>query len=225
RLQEAQAVEEGDLWVPQTPDPGQPESSRAMTPNASLAVLPVLVPMVEPPGARDAAAASTGAAMDPGQAEAAALGQVVHKALEWLTTVPMPQRSASRLAQAISAACRAVDAPPTLGERALSVVTHILSSPDLSPWLDPDQLAWAGNEVSLIHAGRTLRLDRLVAKSTAAGREWWVLDYKLQHRPQDMPSYQTQMRQYVAAVSALQPGEVVKAAFMTGDGRLIEIAL
>jgi ATP-dependent helicase/nuclease subunit A len=115
-----------------------------------------------------------------------------------------------------------VGAPATWAERAEPLVRKILDSSELSAWLDPAQLAWSGNEVGLVHHGKTLRLDRLVALDSAAGRQWWVLDYKLQHRPQDLPAYQAQMRQYVEAVSALQPGEVVRAAFITGEGRLVE---
>jgi ATP-dependent helicase/nuclease subunit A len=39
--------------------------------------------------------------------------------------------------------------------------------------------------------------------------------------PDDEPNYREQMARYVAAVSALQPGEPVRAAFITGQGRLL----
>jgi len=155
--------------------------------------------------------------------DAALLGQVLHKALEWLTTVATGHRSTLRVQQAIQAACLSLSAPMTLLERAEPLVSKILGSQELAAWLDPHQLAWAGNEVGLIHEGKTLRIDRLVAMDSASGREWWVLDYKLQHRPQDLPAYQAQMRQYVEAVSQLQPGDIVRAAFITGEGRLIEL--
>ena len=224
RLHDGQAVQDRDLWVPSGPALRGASSASESPTKASLPVLPTLQPLDASQLARSVSV-GTVALLEPAQAELAALGQVVHKALEWLTCEPVSQRTAPRIAQAVATACRAVGASSDLSERALPVVSLILSSPELQAWLDPEQLDWAGNEVSLIHGGRTLRLDRLVAKTTASGREWWVLDYKLQHRPQDLPAYQTQMRQYVSAVAQLQPGEVVKAAFMTGEGRLVDVAL
>lgn len=106
---------------------------------------------------------------------------------------------------------------------ALHLAGTILRAPALQAWLDPDQLAWAGNEVALQDQGQVLRLDRLVAIDGASGREWWVLDYKLQHRPQALAAYRAQMQRYVAAVSALQPGEVVRAAFITGAGEWVPL--
>ena len=71
--------------------------------------------------------------------------------------------------------------------------------------------------------GQVLRIDRLVAVNTDAGRQWWVLDYKLQHRPQALEAYRAQMSRYVAAVSALQAGEPVRAAFITGAGEWVPL--
>ena len=67
-----------------------------------------------------------------------------------------------------------------------------------------------------------LRIDRLVALAEAGGRAWWVLDYKLQHAPEALPAYREQMARYRRAVQALQPGEPVHAAFITGAGEVIE---
>ncbi|RZL04220.1 MAG: DNA helicase UvrD [Rubrivivax sp.] len=212
RLKRSNAMDESQVWAPLTPSSAA-EGGLATVSDAQLAVLPVLealptrlAPAPPPPVAE----------------EAALLGQVVHKALEWLTSLPVAQRSQAKVGQALQAACLAVGAPAAWSERAEPLVRHILDSRELAAWLDPAQAAWSGNEVGLVHAGKALRIDRLVALDGAAGREWWVLDYKLQHRPQDLPAYQSQMRQYVEAVSALQPGEVVRAAFITGDGRLVE---
>jgi ATP-dependent helicase/nuclease subunit A len=49
-----------------------------------------------------------------------------------------------------------------------------------------------------------------------------VLDYKLQHRPQDLAEYHAQLAGYRAAVQAAQPGQPVRSAFIAGDGSLIE---
>jgi ATP-dependent helicase/nuclease subunit A len=50
-----------------------------------------------------------------------------------------------------------------------------------------------------------------------------VLDYKLQHAPQELAAYRDQLARYRAAVQAAQPGEEVRAAFITGAGRLVEV--
>jgi ATP-dependent helicase/nuclease subunit A len=222
RLKDAQAVGEAQAWIPQAADV---VADRALAATEGtlvhLAVLPTLTPLAS--SATGFTAAPNGAPAAADDPDAAALGQVVHKALEWLTLVKPEQRSAGPMMQAVQAACGAVSAPVELVDRAHALVDLILSSPELAPWLDPGQLAWAGNEVGLIHSGRSLRIDRLVALDSPSGRVWWVLDYKIQHRPQDLPGYQTQMRQYVDAVSALQAGDTVRAAFITGEGRLIEV--
>ncbi|MBC7699266.1 UvrD-helicase domain-containing protein [Aquabacterium sp.] len=215
RLIDAKAIGEVDAWVPRSSDAAFFHDIDGPRPSdARLAVLPVLESPCVIPVAFTAL---------PMAEDAALLGQVVHKALEWLTTLAINQRSTARVQQAIQSACLALSAPTLLLERAEPLVAKILGSQELAVWLDPAQLGWAGNEVGLIHNGQTLRIDRLVALDSAAGREWWVLDYKLQHRPQELPSYQAQMRQYVEAVSKLQPGDIVRAAFITGEGRLLEL--
>jgi ATP-dependent helicase/nuclease subunit A len=50
-----------------------------------------------------------------------------------------------------------------------------------------------------------------------------VLDYKLQHRPQDLPEYHAQLRSYRAAVRRARPGEAVRAALITGEGAVVEV--
>jgi ATP-dependent helicase/nuclease subunit A len=217
-LKDAQAVGDAHAWVPQ-PQGAYPHvdgrDALALL-EARLAVLPTLTGSLQN---------TVASALPPSlaDAESSALGQVVHKALEWLTMVDVGQRGPDRVKLAVQAACAALSVSLELSDRAQAWVGRILGSEELRPWLDPRQVAWAGNEVGLIHDGRTLRIDRLVARDLASGREWWVLDYKINHRPQDLPSYQAQMRQYVEAVLALQAGDVVRAAFITGEGRLVEV--
>ena len=90
-------------------------------------------------------------------------------------------------------------------------------------WRD-DVVGWAGNEVSLIYQGETLRLDRLVQRRDGqhAG-QWWVLDYKSALAPQHQPPLVQQLRHYQAAVQALYPQDLVKAAFLTPQGAVIEL--
>jgi len=151
------------------------------------------------------------------------LGQVVHRVLEWLTPLPLGQRTLDRIERAVVAAGKSLQLEAGQHGAALHLVNTILSAPSLQAWLDPAQLAWAGNEVTLHHQGQVLRIDRLVAVDKDGGRQWWVLDYKLQHRPQALEAYKAQMAGYVAAVSSLQAGEPVRAAFITGAGEWIPL--
>jgi ATP-dependent helicase/nuclease subunit A len=80
---------------------------------------------------------------------------------------------------------------------------------------------WQGNEVDLLHNGELLRLDRLV-RHGATG-DWWVFDYKSAARPQQQPELVAQLQRYRQAVRAANPGARVKAAFLTGQGRLVEV--
>lgn len=151
------------------------------------------------------------------------LGQVVHKALEWLTPVSPHQRHAQVVHRAVKQAALQLTLPPESLDAALALVQTVLSSAEAAPWLSPEGHAWAGNEVTLYHEGQTLRLDRLVVKQVGNQQEWWVLDYKLNHQPQELAQYISQMQTYVRAVQAKQPADIVKAAFITGSGQWIPL--
>ena len=70
---------------------------------------------------------------------------------------------------------------------------------------------------------RSLRIDRLVLLDGSDGPVWWVLDYKLQHAPQALAEYREQLLRYRAAVLAAQAGAVVRCAFVTGAGAVVEV--
>ena len=53
--------------------------------------------------------------------------------------------------------------------------------------------------------------------------EWWVLDYKSAHRPEEQPGLVEQMNRYRNAVRHANPGAVVRVAFLTGEGRVVEL--
>ena len=72
-------------------------------------------------------------------------------------------------------------------------------------------------------AGEALRIDRLVLLDAATGPVWWVLDYKLQHAPQQLASYRAQLLRYRAAVQRVQSGAMVRCAFVTGTCEVVEI--
>jgi len=170
---------------------------------AAVDVLPRLLP-------RPAVAARLGAA-DPA---AARLGQAVHRALEWIGRPSAPIARAAWPASAAAAAVAfGVDATTVLG-----VVTTVLDSPACARFFAGAELRWAGNEVPLADAAGVLRIDRLVL----LGDTWWVLDYKLNAAPAELPAYREQMARYVRAVQAAQPGEPVRGGFIGGRGAFVE---
>ena len=75
--------------------------------------------------------------------------------------------------------------------------------------------------MALYHQGELLRLDRLVRRRTP--QEWWVLDFKSAARPERDAGLVDKMQRYRRAVEAAQPGAAVKAAFLTGQGRMVVI--
>lgn len=105
-----------------------------------------------------------------------------------------------------------------------AVAGRVLASPDCARFFQGPALRWVGNEVPVSEAGQALRIDRLVALADAAGGlTWWVLDYKLNAGPASIDGYRAQLQRYRAAVQALQPGDAVRAAIITGQGGLIEV--
>ncbi|MFN7549317.1 MAG: UvrD-helicase domain-containing protein [Pseudomonadota bacterium] len=164
-------------------------------------------------------AGALGAARDPA---AARLGQALHRVLEWAGAAPERWSLAQR-----DAACDAAAAGFGLQAAAAallrSAVAAILGSADSAPFFDRAALRWAGAEVSLGQDGEVMRPDRVVLLDTPGGPQWWVLDYKLEAEPQRDPALRAQLGRYAAALAAAQPGAVVRAAFVTGAGVLVEL--
>lgn len=146
--------------------------------------------------------------------ETSRLGQAVHRVLEWAGA---PQAESSELQVLADAAAREflVDA-----REVLRLSQRIWQSPACARFFRREALRWWGNEVPVTDSGEVLRIDRLVQLADTA--EWWVLDYKLRHAPQELPGYRDQLDRYRRAVQVLQPGEVVRCAFITGAGEVIE---
>jgi ATP-dependent helicase/nuclease subunit A len=236
RVAAAGAVE-AEPWLPPAGEPpavtaGLPQAPEApQAPRAiELPVLPAWVPPAAEPASPATLAEPDGASTL--QAEGAAvsaadLGRAVHRALERLTALPAAWAGgvvrADWLARAAEQAVRELHLPVSATARVQALARPLISRPELTRWLDPTQVAWAANEVELVHEGELLRLDRLVAVDTPQGREWWVLDYKLAHRPQDEPELQAQMARYRRAVQALKPGEVIRTALIGGAGELVQL--
>ena len=166
---------------------------------------------------RQATSASTEPA--PPADSATLLGQAMHRVLEWATTVPGAELGF--LAEAAAQQFGVAD------PQAVEVLARrILHSPACEAFFDLHGLAWAGNEVPVagvgLQCGDVLRIDRLVY-TCGAEPTWWVLDYKLGASPLTNPADCGQLDAYRRAVQALQPGETVRAAFITGAGELIEL--
>ena len=155
---------------------------------------------------------------------AARLGQAVHRVLEWAThaSTPGPARNAAQRARWAGAAALEFGLPgEAASQRVLQLASQVLDSPDCAEFFDASALSWAGNEVPVAVGGQVLRIDRLV--QMASDGRWWVLDYKLQSQPHQLPSNREQLQRYRAAVQALQPGQAVQAAFITAQGRLVTL--
>ena len=199
------------LWRP--PSATADATADATGATAAIAHVPVLprLQRAMPPPRRDVAD-------DPA---AARLGQAVHRALEWLGRPGAPfDRAAWPAVAAAAAAGFASDAAAVLG-----AVRSVLDSPDCSRFFGGPALRWAGNEVPLADGAGMLRIDRLVHLTEPDGPTWWVLDYKLNTRPAELPAHRAQMARYMAAVAAAQPGERVRGGFITGRGDFVDFGI
>jgi ATP-dependent helicase/nuclease subunit A len=139
----------------------------------------------------------------------------VHRTLEWATGA-QPLASGAALSELAQSAAAEFDSAPDATER---LVRCILGSVECAHFFGGAALRWAGNEVPVSVDGEVLRIDRLVQLDDA----WWVLDYKLNHAPQELDDYREQLRRYRDAVRQLQAGAAVRCAFVTGSGAIIEI--
>lgn len=136
----------------------------------------------------------------------------MHRLLEW-------QGRGGDLETLAAAAAAEFGAPAAEVAR---VAGRILASSECARFFDAGALRWAANEVPVSLDGAVLRIDRLVRLDEAGVDTWWVLDYKLNRRPEELAAYHEQLAAYRAAVRQAQPGARVRSAFIAGDGRLIE---
>ncbi len=197
-----------------SPIPVSPTVADAPLPPARWLELPRW--KTAPPTALAAGGTRVGAAPD---STASRLGQAVHRVLEW--AVRQGPRQAPSIDTLCSAAAREFAADVAVVRQ---VAGAILDSPSCQRYFDARQLIWAANEVSVVDAGEWLRIDRLVHRRADDGEPetWWVLDYKLSHAPHQLDAYRQQLARYRQAVSRWQPGAVVRSAFVTGTGAVIE---
>ncbi|MHB1200996.1 MAG: 3'-5' exonuclease, partial [Polaromonas sp.] len=144
----------------------------------------------------------------------ARIGKAMHRLLEW---------GGSSSPQYVTAVAREFRLSPAQAAQAAALAQRIQASEGAWAW-SPDAVAWQGNEVDLVYQGRPLRLDRLVQRKDAGFEgQWWVLDYKSATAPQQQPALVAQLQAYRAAVQLIYPDATVKAAFLTGQGAMVEV--
>lgn len=150
------------------------------------------------------------------------LGQAVHRALEWAGALQGPlAEDAAHFDHLADAAAREFQLDDRQVRR---LAGRIWRSPACARFFRGPQLHWSGNEVSVGEGEDELRIDRLVALDVDGRPQWWVLDYKLNQSPAELPQYRDQLLRYRRIVQELQPGDEVRCAFITGAGELVELA-
>ena len=175
----------------------------------------IVLPVVPVPQHAAAAAAEPAVPQAHPDSAAAVFGRAVHRLLErWSPAAAgrWPQTHLPAVAREFALEAGAAREVQAMAER-------ILHGEGAWAW-DPAAIEWQGNEVELVHQGELLRLDRLVRRR---GGPWWVLDYKSAARPQAEEALTAQLQRYREAVRALHGGAEVRAAFLTGQGRLVSL--
>jgi ATP-dependent helicase/nuclease subunit A len=196
-IEQAQAVSPQDLDAPKR----LAAAAEGLAGQAPVVRLPVLPPLA----ASQQLALTT---VEP-LSDAARVGLAMHRLLEWGQLGPEQVRAASRQFRLDSVQTQA----------ATEAALQILQGQGAWLWRS-EELLWQGSEVELVHEGSLLRLDRLVHRRDGS---WWVIDYKSHARPETQAELLLQLRTYAKAVSVLHRGQTVRAAFLTPQGRLIEI--
>lgn len=214
RTQPKAAADDPSWWARVLPHavPWVPPTAVAASQADATPWVPELPPLQwqAPPAGPDAAGDAPAA--DPARA---ALGRAVHRCIEWAT---LPTPAAPREALSAAAAAEHGADPAAV----LAAASRVLDAPALAPLLQPARVAWAANEWVLHDGAEPLRIDRLLRQADGT---WWVLDYKLDSEPGAHPEHRRQLRRYLRLVKALVRGEPVRAAWVAGDGRLVELAV
>jgi ATP-dependent helicase/nuclease subunit A len=144
---------------------------------------------------------------------ASRIGQAMHRLLELYA----PGYDTQHAARSVGAQFQ-LDAAQSA--QALQLAQRITQGEAAWVW-DDAVVDWQANELELVHAGALLRLDRVVRHR--ASQTWWVLDYKSSAAPERQQLLREQLGQYADALRVATPGSVVRAAFISGEGRVVEI--
>ncbi len=173
----------------------------------TLLVLPQAPAPAPQPVASGGAAPAQADVVDPAVAR---IGKALHRLLEW------GKVDASHVA----AARREFVLDAEQVQKAATMAQRILTGEGAWAW-DAAQLSWAANEVEMVVGGVLMRLDRLLQRRDNG--QWWVLDHKSARAPLQDTSLVAQLNTYRNAVRAVYPQQTVRAAFLTGEGRWIEL--
>jgi len=211
-----------------------PERAAAATPDApntrEAAAETFFMPFVPVPSVEGSQAAIENEVVDT-RSDIARQGEAMHwllehgavEAAEGLESAGSPDASpgASPAHLAfVTRAAREFELPLDAVQQAAAMARRIRTGEGRWAW-DSAVIDWQGNEVTLLHAGQAQRIDRLVRRRDTG--EWWVLDYKSAHRPEEQPGLVEQMNGYRDAVSNANKGATVRVAFLTGEGRVVEV--
>lgn len=157
------------------------------------------------------------------------IGLAMHRLLQWLPSLPSsggaPAEHSFEPASVKAVAQEFALSQVDTGQ-AVALAQRILTGEGAWAW-NSALIDWQGNELELCANGQLVRLDRLVRRADTG--HWWVLDYKSAGQPQQQPDLVAQLRGYRAAVQASHAGRategdiIVKAAFLTGSGQLVEV--
>ncbi len=202
----AQAVEAAETGAEAAQAP-------ATAPEATFLMPFVPLPTVErPPAAIENEVPET-------RSDTARLGEAMHWLLE-RDAVDAADPANSATSAWLVRAAREFELEPAQVRQATTLARRIRTGDGHWAW-DATLIDWQGNEVTLLHRGETLRLDRLVRRRDTG--DWWVLDYKSAGRPEEQPGLVEKMETYRDAVRNAHPGATVRVAFLTGEGRVVEV--
>ncbi len=177
------------------------QTSADEPPAFELAVLPPAGPVVAQPESATAPSTSNYLTRQ---------GEALHRLLQWgELTLPRAHEVTAEF-----------DLDAAAADAVLAMAMRIQTGQGAWAWASAD-LAFEGNEVELHARGQTLFIDRLVQRRDTG--HWWVLDYKSAHAPERDSALLAQLATYRDAVQTVYPQSVVRAAFLTGRGDLVEV--
>ena len=188
------------------PDQGGPRTGEAPPDTCVVTDLPLLA---VPSGGAPAGLPEPDEADD--DTPQARIGKAMHRLLEWAGFAPAQ----------VEAVAREFALSPDQAAQAATMARRIREGEGAWVW-DAGVVDWQGSELDLVHQGRLLRLDRLVRRRDSG--HWWVLDFKSARDPGSQPDLVAQLRAYCAAIRGIHPQSTVRAAFLSADGAMIELA-
>ena len=143
----------------------------------------------------------------------ARVGKAMHRLLQWQD---LSDQAARRAAREFALTGEQV-------AQAQTMASCIWQGAGKWAW-NASSIQWQGDEVELIYQGAALRLDRLVQRRDEGhAGHWWVLDYKSSANPHMQAALVAKMKMYRTALEAIHIGQIVKAAFLTADGKVVMV--